>query len=63
MSLSRSVGIPGSNVQGDVLTSGLANITVSGLTGPGDAGFAPAVIVSEDYQWNFARRPGVRSDH
>ena len=50
--VSQQAGIPGSNVPGDILTSGLANISVSGLTGLGDAGYAPAVIVSEDYQWN-----------
>ena len=50
--VSQQVGIPGSNVEGDILTSGLANIAISGLTGLGDAGFAQAVIVIENYQWN-----------
>jgi outer membrane receptor protein involved in Fe transport len=61
--ISQQAGIPGSNVAGDVLTSGLANISVSGLTGLGDAGFAPAVIVSENYQWNdnFTKIKGKHS--
>ena len=50
--LSQQVGIAGSSVPGDILTSGLASVTTSGLTGLGDAGYAPAVIVSEDYQGN-----------
>jgi len=60
--ISQQAGIPGSNVPGDILTSGLANIAVSGLTGLGDAGYAPAVIVSEDYQGNdnFTR---IRGKH
>jgi len=60
--VSQQVGIPGSNVPGDVLTSGLANVAISSLTGLGDAGFAPAVIVSEDYQWddNFTK---IRGKH
>ena len=58
--VSQEVGIPGSNVPGDILTSGLANIAISGLTGLGDAGYAPAILVSEDYQWddNFTKIKG-----
>ena len=48
--VSQQLGIPNSNVPGDILTSGLLNINVSGLVGLGDAGYAPAVIVSEDYR-------------
>ena len=57
--VSQQVGIPGSNVPGDALTSGLANVSVSGLTGLGDGG-TPAVIVSENYQWdeNFTKIHG-----
>jgi hypothetical protein len=58
--LSEEVGIPNSNVTGDLLTSGLANIAVSGMVGLGDAGYAPAVIVSENYQMgdNFTKVQG-----
>jgi hypothetical protein len=57
--LSAQLGIPGSNIAGDILTSGLANISVTGLTGLGDGG-TPAVIVSENYQWddNFTKITG-----
>ncbi len=57
--VSEQLGIPGSNVPGDILTSGLASISVTGLTGLGDGG-TPAIIVSEDYQWdeNFTKIHG-----
>ena len=50
--VSNEIGVPGSNVNGDILTSGLAIFGVSGLTGLGDNGFSPAIIVSENYQWS-----------
>ncbi|MGH9668328.1 MAG: TonB-dependent receptor domain-containing protein, partial [Bryobacteraceae bacterium] len=50
--VSEQIGIPGSNVPGDILTSGLAIFGISGLTGLGDNGYSPAVVVSENLQWN-----------
>ncbi len=49
--VSAQIGIPGSNVPGDILTSGLAGILTTGLTSLGDGG-VPAIIVSENYQWD-----------
>jgi len=46
------IGIPGVNVSGDPYTSGLSLINLSGFAGLGDAGNKPAIIVSENYQWN-----------
>ncbi len=48
--VSDELGIPGSNVEGDDLTSGLAIITVAGFRSMGGNGFSPAVIVSDNYQ-------------
>ncbi len=50
--VSDEIGIPGVNVPGDPYASGLSRITVSGFEGLGDAGNKPAIIVSENYQWN-----------
>jgi outer membrane receptor protein involved in Fe transport len=50
--VSNEIGVPGSNVTGDILTSGLAIFGISGLTGLGDNGFSPAIVVSENYQWS-----------
>jgi hypothetical protein len=47
------IGIPGVNVEGDVLTSGLTRIS-TGFEGLGDNGLRPAVIVSENYVWSDA---------
>ncbi len=49
--VSSEVGIPGGNT-GSLLNSGLSIINVSGFQPLGENGFAPAVIVSENYQWN-----------
>ncbi len=48
--VSDEIGIPGSNVQGDELTSGLAIINIAGFRSMGGNGFSPAVIVSDNYQ-------------
>jgi hypothetical protein len=55
--ISQQVGIPGSNVNGDPLTSGLAIVNISGFTSLGDSGSAPAVLVSQNAQWsdNFTK--------
>lgn len=45
------VGIPGSNT-GSPLNSGLTIINVGGFRALGDNGFTPAVIVSENWQFN-----------
>jgi len=50
--VSNEIGVPGSNVSGDILTSGLAIFNISGLTALGDNGFSPAILVSENYQWS-----------
>jgi hypothetical protein len=50
--VSNEIGVPGANIQGDELTSGLTIFSISGLQGLGDNGFSPAVIVSENFQWN-----------
>ena len=46
------LGIPGSQVQGDLLTSGLPEFSISGFKTLGENGFTPAVLVSNDFQWN-----------
>ena len=50
--VSDEIGIPGSNVAGDELTSGLAIIQVGGFRSLGGNGFSPAVIVSDNYQFS-----------
>jgi hypothetical protein len=50
--VSTDIGLPGANVPGDILTSGLSIISIPGLRSLGDPGFSPAVLVSEDYQFN-----------
>ena len=50
--VSDEIGIPGSNVAGDDLTSGLAIIRVGGFRDLGGNGFSPAVIVSDNYQFS-----------
>ena len=52
-------GVPGGNVPGDILTSGLSIFSISGLRDLGDNGFTPAVVVSDNLQFsdnvNFIR--------
>jgi len=50
--LADQVGIPGSNVAGEPITSGLPLFTITGLTPLGENGFNPAILVSNDYQFN-----------
>ncbi|MBM3727996.1 MAG: TonB-dependent receptor [Acidobacteria bacterium] len=50
--VSEEIGVRGANVAGDNLTSGLTIFSIGGLQGLGDNGFSPAVIVSENLQWN-----------
>jgi hypothetical protein len=48
--LGLDLGIPGSNVRGDVLTSGLPLFNIAGFKPLGENGFTPAILVSNDYQ-------------
>ncbi|MEX2261432.1 MAG: TonB-dependent receptor [Bryobacteraceae bacterium] len=48
--VSHELGVPGGNVVGDELTSGLSIFTVTGQTALGDNGFSPAVVVSDNLQ-------------
>jgi hypothetical protein len=50
--VSEEIGVRGANVPGDDLTSGLTIFSIGGLQALGDNGFSPAVIVSENLQWN-----------
>jgi outer membrane receptor protein involved in Fe transport len=50
--VSHELGVPGGNIPGDVLTSGLSIFTISGLQALGDNGFSPAVIVSDNLQFS-----------
>ncbi len=50
--VSEAIGVPGANVPGDVLTSGLTIFSITGLRDLGDNGFSPAVVVSENFQVN-----------
>ncbi len=50
--VSSEIGVPGGNVPGDILTSGLTIFSIAGLRDLGDNGFSPAVLVSENYQFN-----------
>jgi hypothetical protein len=45
-------GVPGGNIPGDILTSGLSIFTISGLRDLGDNGFSPAVVVSDNLQFS-----------
>ena len=47
-----NAGVPGGNVPGDVLTSGLSIFSISGLRDLGDNGFTPAVVVSDNLQFS-----------
>jgi hypothetical protein len=44
------IGVPGGNVPGDELTSGLSIFSISGFRDLGDNGFSPAIIVSDNIQ-------------
>ncbi len=50
--VSDEIGVPGANVAGDELTSGLTIFGITGLQGLGDNGFSPAIVVSDNLQWN-----------
>ncbi|MCA2962404.1 MAG: TonB-dependent receptor [Acidobacteriaceae bacterium] len=50
--VSEEIGVRGANVAGDALTSGLTIFNIGGLQALGDNGFSPAVIVSENLQFN-----------
>ena len=50
--VSQQLGVPGGNVPGDILTSGLPIFTINGLRDLGDNGFSPAVIVSDNLQFS-----------
>lgn len=50
--VAQEVGIAGVNIAGDVLTSGLTIVDISGYRSLGDSGFSPAILVSENYQWS-----------
>jgi len=50
--VSADIGVPGANIVGDILTSGLNIFSISSLADLGDNGFSPAIIVSENFQWN-----------
>ncbi|MDX1982841.1 MAG: TonB-dependent receptor, partial [Bryobacteraceae bacterium] len=50
--VSDEIGVRGANVAGDELTSGLTIFSIGGLQALGDNGFSPAVIVSENWQFN-----------
>ncbi len=50
--LATELGIPGSNVPGDPFTDGLPRITVTGASALGSFGNLPAVIVSNNFQYD-----------
>jgi hypothetical protein len=50
--LANQVGVPGSNVVGNLLTSGLPLFSITGFAPLGENGFNPAILVSNDYQFN-----------
>jgi len=47
-----ALGVPGGNIPGDILTSGLSIFAISGLRDLGDNGFTPAVVVSDNLQFS-----------
>ncbi len=47
---SSDAGVPGGNVPGDILTSGLSIFGISGFRDLGDNGYSPAVIVSDNIE-------------
>ncbi len=50
--LALDAGIAGVNVPGNIESSGLPLINITGLTPLGENGFSPAIIVSNNFQWN-----------
>jgi outer membrane receptor protein involved in Fe transport len=50
--LASEVGIPGSNVPGDAFTDGLPLIPITGAQALGSLGNLPAIVVSNNYQWD-----------
>jgi len=50
--LATEVGIPGSNVAGNPLTDGLPRIPITGATALGSYGNLPAIIVSNNFQYD-----------
>jgi len=50
--VSEEIGVPGANVPGDELTSGLSIFGISGFRNLGGNGFSPAIIVSDNFQFN-----------
>ena len=52
--VSDEVGIPGVNAGNDPFASGLTRIALAGYEPLGDSGARPAIIVSENYQFNEA---------
>lgn len=50
LNVSRQMGIPGINVDGDLDSSGLSRITIAGFTELGDAGFIPLIIANDLWQ-------------
>ncbi len=45
-------GIAGVNVPGNINSTGLPLINITGLTPLGENGFSPAIIISNNFQWN-----------
>lgn len=50
--IDNQVGIPGVNIQGNLLTSGLTQLNLTGYPTLGDSGFRPAIIANNNYQVN-----------
>jgi outer membrane receptor protein involved in Fe transport len=50
LNVSRQMGIPGVNVDGDTDSSGLSRLTIAGFTELGDAGFIPLIIKNDVWQ-------------
>ena len=48
----QEIGIPGSNIPGDPVTYGLPNITITGAASLGSFGNLPAIIVTNNYQFD-----------
>jgi hypothetical protein len=52
LALATEIGIPGSNVPGDAATDGLPVINITGAQALGSFGNLPAIIVTNNYQWD-----------
>jgi len=50
--LATQIGIPGSNVPGDPATDGLPVINITGAQALGSFGNLPAIVVTNNYQWD-----------